>query len=247
VIAEAIGERLEASADARTARTSIRQMSSLRGIRGVPAGDIARIAAETWRSHRPRLPDAAPELGALFGQAYEDGLVAIGLLAAAWSDDPDRALDLGLDWGDRLDDISTADALGWLVLGPIGLHTGSWTEILDELSGHRRPAGRRTVVAMALAACPIVVEGPAAAPLREKVGQRRLQMVDAVQSGPVRAVLDRLVRDPDPSVRKALRRVLRAWAAEAPGDAVEWASGIPGGLPRMLGDEIKRASRRTNG
>ncbi len=240
-----IAAALEARADERTARQANRQFSSLRGIRGVPAGDIARIAADAWRTHHPRLPDDAEELAALFGQAHEDGLVAIGLLAAAWTDDPQRALDLGLDWGDRLDDIVTADALGWLVLGPVGLATGEWTAILDELGGHRRPEGRRTVAAMGLAACPVVVEGPAAAPLREKVRQRRIQMVDEVQTDPVRAVLDRLVRDEHPAIRKALRRVVRAFAADAPEAAVTWAESVPGGLPRLIGDEIRRAHRRT--
>ena len=244
MIAEEIGERLEARADERTARQTLRRQSSLRGVRGVPPADIARIAAETWRAHRPSLPDARGELNALFGQAYEDGLVAIGLLAAAWSEDPDGAKEIGFDWAERVDDIFTGDALGWLVLGPIGLGTGAWVEILDELSAHRRTEGRRTVAAMALAACPVVVEGPAAAPLREKIGQRSVQMVDQVQTGPVRSVLDRLVRDPDPSVRKALRRVLRAYATGAPEDAVDWAAGVSGGLPKLLGDEIKRARRR---
>ncbi|MEM6928657.1 MAG: DNA alkylation repair protein [Myxococcota bacterium] len=240
---DAIAEALEARSDARTARQANRQFSSLRGIRGVPAGDVARVAAEAWRTHRPRLPDDAEELAALFGQAHEDGLVAIGLLAASWSGDPQRALDIGLDWGQRLDDIVTADALGWLVLGPVGLHTGEWVAILDELAGHRRPEARRAVVAMGLAATPAVVEGPAAAPLREKLGQRRIAMVDEVQAGPIRAVLDRLVRDEHPSVRKALRRVVRAFASGAPEAAVGWAADVPGGLPKLLGDEIRRAQR----
>ncbi|MEN0062012.1 MAG: DNA alkylation repair protein [Myxococcota bacterium] len=240
---EAIGSALEAQADDRTARQLGKQIQCLRGIRGVAAGTVARVAAEAWRTHRPRLPDAAEALNATFGQAHEDGLVAVGLLAAAWPDDPDLALDLGLDWGDRLDDIMTADALGWLVLGPIGLQTGTWIEIRDELAGHRRPQGRRTVVAMGLAACPVPVEGPAAAPLREKVGTRKVQMVDAVQAGPVQAVLDRMIRDPHAMVQKALRRLVRAFGDHAPKAAVEWADGVKGGLPRLIGDEIRRARR----
>lgn len=241
---DAIAAALEAKSDDRTARQAGKQLSSLRGIRGVPMGDVARVAAEAWRVHRPSLPDAMTDLNATFGQAYEDGLVAVGLLGAAWPDAPQAALDLALDWADRLDDIGTADALGWLVLGPVGLHEDAITEIIDELAEHRRPEGRRTVVAMGLAGCPVVVEGAAAAPLREKLGQRRVQMVEAVQVPAVQAILHRMVRDTHPSVQKALRRLVRAFADYAPKSAVAWAEEVRGGLPRLLGDEIRRARRR---
>lgn len=241
---DAIAAALEAQADETTARNVARQISCIRGIRGVPTSGLARLGAEAYKTHRPRLPAAAAALDATFGQAYEDGLVAIGLLGACWTDDPQSALDLGLDWADRIDDVQSADALGWLALGPPALAEGAWLEVIDELAGHRRAEGRRVLAAMGLAACPVVVEGPAAAPLREKLGQRRLQMVDEVQAIPVRHVLDRLVRDPDAKVHKALRRLVRAFADGDPEGAVAWADRVPGGLPRLLGVEIKRARRR---
>lgn len=54
------------------------------------------------------------------------------------------------------------------------------------------------------------------------------------------------VRDEDAGVRKALRRVLRAWAKHDPASLVTWADGVRGGLPRLLGDEVQRARRRAD-
>lgn len=241
-----IAKALDAKADDQTARKLSKQIQCLRGVRGVPVAEVAKVAAEAWRRHRPSLPDDAGALDATFGQAHEDGLVAIGLLGAAWPDDPAGAVDLALDWANRTDDVVTADALGWLGLGPAGLATAAWPEILDELAPHRRPEVRRAAVTMALAGCPVVVEGPAGAPLREKIGERRIRMVDEVQVAPVGLLLDRLVRDPHAMVQKALRRVVRAFADHAPEAAVAWADDIKGGLPRLLGDEIRRARRRVS-
>lgn len=236
-----VSERLAAAADAETAlRAGIRCM---RGIRGVPTGEVARICAEAWRSSPPRLPDDAGGLDRLFGAAWEDGLVAIGLLSTAVQEDPASGLALGLDWAERTDDVTTADALGWLVLAPAALLAGGVDEVLAHLGGHRRTETRRAAAAMGLGFLPEPVEGPAAAALREKVGERHLRLVDQVLAGPLGRVCDRFVRDEDPALRKVLRRVLRAWAASDPRGVVRWADSVPGGLPKLLAAEVAPARR----
>ncbi len=241
---EDLPEVLDALADDDTAQRTARQLSCLRGIRGVSTGELARVCAEVWQAHPSALPRDAEALSAAFGTAWEDGLVAIGLLAAAVTDDPEIAAQLGLDWAERTDDVVTADALGWLVLAPAAQLSGRVPAIVSRLREHPRPASRRVAVSMGLGFTTAAVEGPAAAALREKVGRPRVRMVDEPRSDLLALLSSRFVRDGDPSVQKALRRVLRAWGQGAPADLVAWGEAFPGGLPRMLRDEILRASKR---
>lgn len=240
---EDLPDLLEALADEQTRARTARQISCIRGLRGVPQGELAQIAAELWRADPPRLPRDAPELAAAFGGAWEDGLIAIALLATAVTDDPRRALQIGLDWAERTDDLLTADALGWLILAPCALLLGCEDEILDRLEDCR-PEARRAAIAMGLGFLPIPVESPAAAGLRAKHELRHVQIVDAPRSDRLAPLCDRLVRDPAPAIRKGLRRVLRSWGAHDPQALARWAEGVRGGLPRMLSDEVRRASRQ---
>jgi len=116
---------LAAAADDAHARTRLGQIRPLRGVRGVPNGALARIIDAAWKDGPTRLPYDAPVLRALFGQAWEDGIVAIALAAGALPDAPDVALDLGLAWLSLVDDAETADALGLALIGPGLLATGA--------------------------------------------------------------------------------------------------------------------------
>lgn len=245
-LAEVVSETLELASDETTARKLRKQVSTLRGLRGVPLGEVARIAASTWEASRPELPAAEDALNQLFGTAWEDGLVAVGLLAAALPDAPAEALRVGLQWVDRLDEHGTADALGWLVLGPAALLSGDPLAVLDPLLSHARVAARRAAAMAGMAWLPERIEGPSAAPVRARLGQKHVQWVDAPRSDAVAALLDRLVRDEAPEVRKAVRRVLRAWADSDPAAVVDWGDRWrrSGGLPRLLSDEVERARRR---
>ena len=60
----------------------------------------------------------------------------------------------------------------------------------------------------------------------------------------VGGIADLYVRDEDPIVRKALRRVLGAWAAVDPDGASEWLEAVKGGAPRLLRDEVEKAARK---
>lgn len=239
-----VADILDALADEETARRAGRHTRSLRGIRGVPHGDVARVTAELYQADPPSLPRDADELNTTFGGAWEDGLVAIGLLATAVPEDPATAMSLGLDWAGRTDDVTTADALGWLVLAPACLVLNDVRGPLGSLGDHFRAETRRVVVSMGLGWTPTPIEGPSAAALREKVGERQVRMVeDPVPAwlGPLAA---RFVRDDAPVVQKGLRRVLRAWGQAEPEELVDWASTVRGGLPRLLTDEVDRYKGR---
>ena len=137
-----IAERLDAESTPETSRATRSHVSTLRGIRGTPHGTIAKVAAEAWRGGGWQLPGAEDSLSALFSGAWEDGLVAIGLLAATTPDHPEDALEIGLDWLTRVDDVLTADALGWLVLGPAALASNAdFHELIGAMKV--RPALRR--------------------------------------------------------------------------------------------------------
>ncbi len=240
---EHVSETLEALSDSATAKAAGKQTSSLRGIRGVPTGEIARIADAVYREDPPVLDEVGDELDQLFGAAWEDGLVAIGLLATCWGDAPVDALDRALDWAERLDDPVSADALGWLVLGPVAAVLGEARTVRQRLRDHRREAVRRCGLMAAMAWTPATLEGPSAAPLRAKLGQKKLRMVEAARSDLLGDHLHAYLRDESPMVRKAMRRILRAWANDDPASVVQWGEEAGGGLPKLLRPEVKRAQR----
>ncbi len=244
--AETISETLQAMANDRLARTRGKELRSLKGARGVPDGEIARIAAAAWQDSPPTL-DSEDELAQLFRSAWEDGIVAVGLLAAMLPDAPADVADIAIDWLSRTDDTGTADALGWNVLGPAVLcgavDVGRLVAIGKNAS-HAAP--RRAVVMAAMAWLPVPIEGPAAAPLRERMKSRTVAFVEEPQSEAVHTVLTAFLRDEAPQVRKAMRRVLRSWTVVDPAAVVAWGSGTPGGLPKMLKEEYLKAHRRLN-
>jgi hypothetical protein len=225
-----------------------RELGCARGVRGVPDGELARYAAALWRRAPARLPDHEDALTTLFGAAWEDGMLAIGMLAALVPDHAADAGEIGREWLPRIDDVATADALGWLVLGPAALALDPASpDIEPVLAAARdlpRAAGRRAAVSAGLAFTGLRAEGPAAAALRERTGQRHLVFVEAALDAPLARIADTFVRDEAPEVRKALRRLLRAWTDASPGPVVDWAEQVRGGIPRMLGEEVDRARRR---
>jgi len=244
---EAIEETIEAMADAQTATRHRKQVRPIKGVRGVPVGEVARIASAVWLDTPPRLPDDCVALAALFGKAWEDGLVSIGLLAAALPDAPSVALDLGLDWAQRVDDLVTADALGWLVLGPGCLAAGRDMHLtLAPLRAHGRPAVRRVAITAALAATPTPVEGPSAAPIRARMETTEVRYVDVAQTEALSRIATATLPDDTPPIRKSLRRVLRCWAGSDPSGVVAWAGTVKGGLPSLLKNEVARAQRRVD-
>lgn len=238
-----VSDTLELFADKRTAATRGRDVKPLKGLRGVPDGEIARIAASVWEEHGVDLDVDHGALDRLYGNALEDGLVAIGLVSAALPDAPWAALDLGRRWLDVVDDPITADALGWLVLGPAMLATQTPVSAVVEQVGHLGPAAQRALVAAGLAWTPEPLTGPAAAPLRARIGDKRIRFVEAPWSPGLTDLLDATWRHETPAVRKVLRRVVRAWAKADPEAVVAWADGVRGGLPKLLSDEVRKARR----
>ncbi len=242
--AAALSELLEAASDVGLARKRGKEIAPLRGVRGTPDSAVARIAAEAWRAGGFH-PDAdRQEAQTLFSMAFEDGILAIALAAAALPDDAEAAWELGTEWLDRVDDALTADALGSLLLGPAALATGRGPDALVRLAPDGRPEARRAVVAAGLAWLPTPLTGPALGALRERLGVRDVRFVDAVQSPGIAALASAFCRDEAPTVRKAMRRLLRGWTDVEPAAVVVWAASIRGGLHRLLADEVLRAKKK---
>ncbi|MCA9569789.1 MAG: DNA alkylation repair protein [Myxococcales bacterium] len=241
-----ISETLEALSSSDTARKAARNLNTLKGIRGTPQAEIARVGAAVWRDQKPSLA-AEDALTRLFRSAWEDGMLAVGLLAALVPDGPTEALDIGLDWLARLDDNLTADALGWLVLGPAFAATGAEPERLRELAlAHKgsHPAVRRALVSMGLAFLPLPLEGCAVAPLRARHGDDAIAFVEAPLSPLVGALAHAFLRDESPNVRKALRRVLKGWVKTDPAAVVAWEAEVRGGLPKLLSEVTHKARNK---
>ncbi len=242
---DAIAHELEAASTEELARSLRHQIAPMRGLRGTPAGTVARIAAAAWRSTPPKLPRDEDLLTSLFAQAWEDGLVAVGLLAACVPDNAGEALDIGLGWLDRVDDVQTADALGWMVLGPAALASRApLGTILADMAERPHAAVRRAGVSMGLAMTTLRLEGPSAAPLRARLGEKEIRFVDAALSDRLALVGEAFVRDDDPLIRKGLRRVLGAWAEDAPDEALDWFRNVRGGAHKMLREEVEKSARK---
>lgn len=240
-----ISGRLQALADVKAGRARMREIRPLRGVRGVPAAALARLLAELWTASPVSLPKDAEALHTLFMSAFEDGLVAIGLVAAALPDSPSAALELALRWVAVVDDHESADALGWLVIGPALLARGVWLpEGLTPLLRDNHAAARRAGVMALMAALPEPLVGPAAAGLRARLGLKQLLFVDAPRSAPIGAALALVIRDEDPHVRRAIGRVLRTWGQSDPDAAERFVAGIKGGVSRWMRDEAEQGVRR---
>ena len=241
-----ISASLESKSDVQHARRVGRHISPLKGLRGVPARDVVEILVAAWKSG-VKLPRDSEALRRLFRSAHEDGLVAIGLAAAALPDAPDEALDLAEGWLEVVDDLETADAIGWLLLGPGLLACGEpvvahLTELLREPAMIRRRAG---VIAL-MSALPAPIEGPAAAALRERMKNRKLSFVQAPLDPLMEGVLPLAMKDTDAHVRKATARVLRTWAVSSP-DAVEALlaeQNRRGGVNRYIREEAEKGLKK---
>jgi len=239
----AISEVLDSKADRGLATRKSQHVQPLRGLRGTPAGEVAKLIAKTWRKQKPSLFDCADDLHQLFLTAHEDGLVAIGLTAAGLVDDPDIALDLAGRWLEMTDDVETADAIGWLLLGPGLLATGSASSLAGSAKDHRAVVRRASVMAC-MAALPVPVEGPAAAGLRERVGDKHIAIVDAPHSPVVRSVMESTFRDADPLVLRAVARVLRTWGESDPEAVVTFLENIKGGIAKRLREQAQKGIRK---
>lgn len=240
-----ISRALDKAASREQARGMKKHLQPLRGLRGVAGPAITAEINRAWASGVDLdNEDDVADLAHLFSTAFEDGLVAIGLAAAALPDAPVEALDLCERWLRMTDDLQTADALGWLLWGPALLSgAGDPVSTLTQ-AGHQGDAFvRRAAVLALMAALPVPIEGPAAAGLRKRANERRVAFVDAPQDNLLAQVLPGFLRDENPQVRKAVARVLREWAAVSP-DRAEEAANISGGIHRTLRDALNKGLRK---
>ncbi len=238
--ASEMSARLATASSREQARGMKRHISPLRGIRGVPGPAITAVINEAWEGGVDLdNDDHVDSLIDLFSTAFEDGLVAIGLVAAALPDAPDVGLSLARRWLALTDDVQTADALGWLVWGP-ALLSGEGDgakELARAASGDE--FNRRAAVLAMMAALPVPIEGPAASGLRARLDSRRLSFVESPVDAFLIDSLPSFLRDQNPQVRKAVSRVVREWASRSPDLAERWVQ-TPGGLHRVIKDELVR-------
>ncbi len=232
-----LGATLAANAEDAVATRARRAIRPLRGIRGVPLAVVARTADTIWK-RGISLPRDADALDAAFGTAFEDGLVAIALAAAALPDSPVVASALGLAWAHRTDDPTTADALGSILLGGSVALAGG----VSRLDALRQGSVwcRRSRWMAAMGRLPVPLEGPAVAGLRARLGTPNVQWVDAPQRADVAALLDDAVKATDPPLHKALRRILTTWSATDEEGCRAWAQPRWSQLPPVVRNALTR-------
>jgi len=245
---ESLSETLELLATAANARAMRREVNALRGLRGVLLRDVADITVAAWQEGSVDLRRDEIDLCALFSCAFEDGFAAISLLAGLVPDDPKGVLELGLEWLEITDDHQTADAIGWLLLGPGHLATQTpLNTVLARVDEIGHDSARRAAVMMGMALLPVTVENHGACVLRARLKVDEVKFVEAPQSDAIYTIACHYLRDNAPTVRKALRRVLCAWALLDPTAATVWythAMANLGGLPKMISGDFNKALKK---
>lgn len=241
---DAISAQLEKLSDGVLAKKRGKQLAPFRGLRGTPPRDLVKVLVEAWQA-KPRLPRDAEGLNDLFVAAHEDGLVAIGLVAALAPDSPADALDLADRWLPMVDDVETADALGWMVVGPGLMASGEpFADTLLEHRSAQRAEVRRMAVMATMAALPVALEGPAAAALRERTKNRNTAFVTDPIPDAIAPVVLGYLRDTSPLVQKAITRVMRTWATLDPDRVLELMNSVSGGVSKKLRQEINRGATK---
>lgn len=240
-----ISDALRHHTDPDLGRKRGRHIRPLRGLRGVSGAGIVDVLVGAWRHGPPDLMDDAPALQTLFTTAFEDGIVALGLVAAVVPDDPGGALELAWEWLEMVDEVETADVLGGLVLGPALM--ASSPDPADELIAlrqERRPAQRRVALAAARSALPLPITGPAAAALRARLGTKHIAFVAEPHLDLVSAVSAAFYRDDAPLVRKAWMRLQKDRARFDPEGVEALLAGWRGGAPKAVRTELDKAIKK---
>ena len=239
--AECISETLEALTDDATSRRYAKEHQTLRGIRGVPTGEIARLGDAVWQEDGVELPRDLPALHQLYGAAWEDGLLAIGLLATCVPDDPEAALAVGESSLQRVDDRASADALGWLVLGGAALATHKHLPVTA--AGNHLMADR-AIASAAMAWVPCPIEGPSAASSAGQTGHttRTMDGQDAPRMAPSTL---REPRSRQPSLHsKGIATRGQSMDPAAPDEVRDWAASVPGGISKVLRGDIEKVAKK---
>lgn len=241
---DAVSEQLDKNIQRDVARKRGKHIKAFRGLRGVPVQEITKILVKTWNPKLNLIEDGE-SLHTLFCTAHEDGLVAVGLLAAMVPDEPMAALEMVDRWVSMVDDTETADALGWMVLGPALLASGEpWLASLRTYRTEHGWGARRMAVMAGMALLPIPLQGMCAAALRERMGMPRLQFVAKADSPAIHELLHVFLRDEDPRVVKAFIRVARSWGEAEPDACEAWLGTVRGGVAKRLREELERGVKK---
>jgi hypothetical protein len=240
-----ISTNLEAESDGGIAKRRGKQVRTIRGLRGVAPGEIAAQAAAIWR-RGVDLDQDEDALHDLFCTAHEDGMLALSLTAAGVAKWPAVALSLAERWLEMVDDLETADALGWLVWAPalraVGDPVGE--TLAKKIRSSGEPVVRRAALMGGMALTPARIEGPVAAALREDWGGDKRGLSEQAASADLHLVAEAAIKDMDSHVRKALGRVLRCWAESDPDAVVAFLASVSGGVPKQLRAEADKGVRK---
>ncbi|MFT5587416.1 MAG: hypothetical protein ACI9VR_005026 [Cognaticolwellia sp.] len=241
---DAISEQLEKTAQRDVARKRGKHIKAFRGVRGVPVPEITQVLVKAWNPKLNLIEDGET-LHTLFCTAHEDGLVAVGLLAAMVPDEPMASLEMVDRWVGMVDDTETADALGWMVLGPALLAAREpWLASLRTFRTEHAWGARRMAVMAGMALLPVPLQGMCAAALRERMGMTRLQFVAEADSPAIHELLHVFLRDEDPRVIKAFIRVARSWGESDPDACEAWLDTVRGGVAKRLRQELERGVKK---
>lgn len=251
-------QTLNAHANPRFAQKRGRQLQTIRGVRGVENAVLIELINE---SLPVVLEQHDATLNQLFGTAFEDGLIAISLLAVAGLENPSDALVLARHWLTFVDDVETADALGRVVIGPCLWHQempgdAQWLaenhrELLREVV--RSPFAVRAMMMASLAWLPEPVPGVTGAGLRAAIEASKVAFVEEPQSEALTLVFRHFLGlknanapgflHETPMLRKTLLHALKLWACWDPDSVAQCLQESLSTVPRVLQQAVKKGER----
>ncbi len=230
---------LSAHADSELSKKRTRASKVTRGFRGTPARLIAELLEE---DPTVNIKSEMEQLHRLFMTAHEDGMIAIGLLSVAALSEPDLAAELAERWLGLIDDVESADALGWTVLGPLELqHVGSNAQHYRQWSG---VYAKRAWITSLMAALPEPPKGAHVAALRAHLGAEQVIFVEAPAQELLQGAFPAFVTEENHTLRKAIAALIRSWATFTPEAVAEVIDAQRENLPRWLREPYERGVRR---
>ena len=231
--------RLSAHADSELSKKRTRALKVTRGIRGAPARLIAELLEE---DPTVDIETEIEQLHRLFMTAHEDGMIAIGLLSVAVLKEPELAAELAERWLGLIDDVESADALGWTVLGPLELQlAGANAQHYRQWPG---VYAKRAWITSLMAALPEAPKGPHVAALRAHLGAEQVVFVDAPVQTLLQEAFPFFITEENHTLRKAIAALIRSWATFSPEAVSEVINAQRENLPRWLREPYERGERR---
>lgn len=224
--------------DKATFRKMKQQIQPFKGIRGVPFSVVAQLLDED-----PTLDveSQSEEVHTLFMSSFEEGLIAVGLLSVAVLTQPEQSWELAQKWLTLIDDVTTADALGKIVIGPCALLLN--IDIPSEIENHQSAFAKRALLMSLCAYVPEPPKGPWVSALRSHLQSEQIIFVEEAQTHHYATLFTYFLKEEHPLLRKAVIQLLQLWSSHDLTSLDKILENHPQNLPKWLKKSYEKGQK----